>query len=86
MLGLDSTQESSTKIVSEMTNKEMEHGSSCVTMSRVKRFTDIGIKDGIEKNHLLCVKIRKQKRMEKRMLEEKRLASLCRLTIQKYFT
>ena len=49
-----------TKIVSEMTNKEIEHRPSYVTMIHVKRFTDIRIKDDIEKNHL-CIKIHKQK-------------------------
>ena len=45
-------------------------------MSYVKQFTDIGIKDIIEKN-CLCIKIRKQKWIEKWILEEKRLVSLC---------
>ena len=38
-----------TKIVSEIINKEIEYRLSCIVMSYVKWFTDIGIKDGIEK-------------------------------------
>ena len=47
-----------TKIVSEMTNKEIGYRLLCITMSHVKQFADIGIKDGIEKNYL-CVQIHK---------------------------
>ena len=38
-----------TKIVSEIINKEIEYRLSCIVMSYVKWFTDIGIKDSIEK-------------------------------------
>ena len=64
-------------VVSELTNKEQTDGATYVTMSRVKRFADVGIKDGIDKIRSCYNKIRKHKQMKKRILEERRLEKSC---------
>ena len=72
------------KIVAELTKTEQEYGATYITLSRVQRFSDIGIKDGINKNRL-CDKIRKHKKVKSRILEEERLRSLAAITEDKYF-
>ena len=63
----------------------MEHGLTYVALSRVTKFSNLGIKDteGISKNRL-CRKIRKHPKMEKRLIEEERLREMEQHTL-KYF-
>ena len=63
------------KIVSKLAKTEQEDSATCITISRVMRFSDIEIKDGIDKNRL-CTKIKKYRRIEKRIIEEKWLEKL----------
>ena len=72
------------EIIAELTNTEQEHGGAHVALSRVQRFSDIGIKDGINKNRL-CIKVRNHKKLHKCILEEKRLNALAEQTLKKYF-
>ena len=66
-----------TKVVVSLTDKEKEHGLTYVALSRVTRFTNLGIKDteGLSKNRL-CRKIRKHPKIEKCLLEVNRLRYL----------
>ena len=70
------------KIVVTLTDREKEHGLTYVALSRVTRFTDIGIYDGITKQRL-CSAIKKQSKMRKRIEEEDRLNRSCDLTLSK---
>ena len=74
-----------TKVVVSLTDREREHGLSCVALSRVTNFTNLGIKDteGLSKNRLYT-KIRKHPKMSKRLEEENRLQHLEQITL-KYF-
>ena len=74
-----------TKVVVSLTDKEREHGLTYVALSRVTKFSNLGIKDteGLSK-HRLCTKIRKHPKMTKRLEEENRLRQLEQLTL-KYF-
>ena len=73
------------KMVANLTNKEAEHGLTHAMFSRVRKFSDIGLKDGIAL-HRLCHVIRKQSKMKKRIEEEKRLKKLADATVAKYFS
>ena len=55
-----------TKVVVSLTDKEREHGLTYVALSRVTKFSNLGIKDteGLSK-HRLCTKIRKHPKMKK---------------------
>ena len=64
----------------ELTSTEREHGLTYVALTRSIKFSNIGLKDGISKNRL-CVKIKNQAKMKKRILEEKRLKTLELLTL-----
>jgi hypothetical protein len=74
-----------TKVVVSLTDKEREHGLTYVALSRVTKFSNLGIKDteGLSK-HRLCTKIRKHPKMTKRLDEEKRLRQLEQMTLE-YF-
>ena len=58
---------------------EKEHGLSYVAMSRVTKFSDIGIYDGITANRL-CRSIKKHKKMAPRINAEKRFKALFKKT------
>ena len=64
---------------------EKEQGLTYVALSRVTKFSNLGIKDteGISKNRL-CRKIRMHPKMGKRLIEEERLREMERHTL-KYF-
>ena len=63
-----------TKVVASLADIEIEYGLSRIALSRVTKFTNLGIKDmeGLSKNRL-CAKIRKHPKMSKRLEEENRL-------------
>ena len=63
-----------TKVVASLIDREREHSLSCVALSSVTKFTNLGIKDieGLSKNRLYT-KIRKHPKMSKRLEEENRL-------------
>ena len=65
------------KVVVSLTDREKEHGLTYVALSRVIKFLNLGIKDteGISKNRL-CRKIRIHLKMEKYLIEEKRLRKM----------
>ena len=71
------------KIVAYLGKKEAEHGITYAMLSRVQKFSDIGIKDGISKSRLYEA-IRKQGKMKRRLNEEKRLKRLADITLNKY--
>ena len=58
------------KIVAYLGKKEAEHGITYVMLSRVQKFSDIGIKDGISKSRL-CKTIQKQGKIKRQLNEEK---------------
>ena len=58
------------KMVTNLTNKEAKHGLIYIMFSRVCKFSDIGLKDGIALHHLYHI-IRKQSKMKKQIEEEK---------------
>ena len=60
---------------------EKEHGLTYVAMSRVTRFSDIGLYDGITKNRL-CTSIQNHKKMKPRIQAEQRLRLLFERTKQ----
>ena len=70
------------KIVVTLTDREKEHGLKYVALSRVTKFSDIGIYDRIAKQRL-CSAIKNQSKMRKRMEEEARFSRLCDLTLSK---
>ena len=74
-----------TKVVVSLTDREREHNLSYVALSRVTKFTNLGIKDmeGLSKNRL-CSKTCKHPKMSKCLEEEDRLQYLEQLTL-KYF-
>ena len=51
--------------------------------SRVRKFSDIGLKDRIQRSRL-CEAIRKQPKMARRIREEQRLKNLAMSTWEKY--
>ena len=51
-------------MVIDLGDREMAHGISYVALSRVRKFTNIGLKNGITKNRL-CRIIKKQAKMKK---------------------
>ena len=71
-------------IVVHLDKTEADHGITYVMFSRVRKFSDIGIKDGIDKKRL-CDVIRKQGKMKRRINEETRLKMLADATFNKYF-
>ena len=71
------------KIVAYLGKKEAEHGITYVMLSRVRKFLDIGIKDGIGKSRL-CEAIRKQGKIKRQLNEEKQLKRLSTVTYNKY--
>ena len=66
-----------TKVVVSLIDREREHGLSYVVLSRVTKFTNLGIKDmkGLSKNRL-CSKICKHPKISKYLEEEDRLRYL----------
>jgi len=75
----------SNKVVVSLTDREKEHGLTYVALSRVTKFSNLGIKDteGISKNRL-CRKIRMHPKMGKHLIEEERLRKMEQQTL-KYF-
>ena len=71
-------------IVVHLGKTEADHGITCVMFSRVRKFSDIGTKDGIDKQRL-CEATRKQGKMKRRINEETRLKMLADVTLNKYF-
>ena len=71
-------------LVVNIGDKELDHGSTCVVLSRVTKFMFIGLKNGISKNRLYKI-IARHKKMKPRIEEEKRLRMLCENTL-KYFS
>ena len=73
------------KVVVSLMAREKEHRLTYVALSRVTKFSNLGIKDteGISKNRL-CRKMRVHPKMEKRLIEEERLRKLEQQTL-KYF-
>ena len=63
------------KVVVSLTSSEKEHGLMYVALSHVTKFSNIGIKDGIDKNRL-CTKIRRQAKMTPRIRAESRFHQL----------
>ena len=61
----------------------MEHGITYVMFSRVRKFSDIGLKDRIQRSRL-CEAIRKQPKMARQIREEQRLKNLAMSTWEKY--
>ena len=59
------------KVIVYLMDKEREHGQTYVTLSRVTKFSNLGIKDtkGLSKNQL-CKKICNHPKMKKRLQEE----------------
>ena len=57
-----------TKVVVCLTDKECEHRQTYIALSRVIKFSNLGIKDteGLSKNRL-CKKIRNHPKMKKRL-------------------
>ena len=49
------------KVVIDLGSRELSHGASYVALSRVTKFTNIGLKKGITMNRL-CQSIKKQKK------------------------
>jgi len=74
-----------TKVIVSLMDKEREYGQTYVVLSRVTKFSNLGIKDteGLSKNRL-CKKIHNYPKMKKRLLEEERLKYLEEITLQ-YF-
>ena len=68
------------KVVIDLGPRELWHGVSYVALSRVTKFTNIGLKKGIAMNRL-CKSIKKQKKIKGRLAEEKRLNLLCEKTM-----
>ena len=65
------------KAVVSLTDREKEHGLTYVALSRVTKFSNLGIKDiqGLSKNRL-CRKIHLHPKMKKRLIEEERLCKI----------
>ena len=61
---------------------EKEHGLSYTAFSRVTRFENFGILDGVTRQRL-CEAVKGHKKVEHRVKEEARLRELCCLTIEK---
>ena len=72
------------KVVIDLGSRELWHGVSYVALSRVTKFTNIGLKKGITKNRL-CKSIKNQKQVKGRIAEEKRLDLLCEKTIINFY-
>ena len=53
-------------MVIDLGDREMAHGISYVALSKVRKFTNIGLKNGITKNRL-CRVIKKQAKIKKRI-------------------
>ena len=64
------------KTVIDLGSREIWHGVSHVSLSRVTKFTNIGLKKGITMN-ILCRSIKKHKKLKGRLAEEKRLHLWC---------
>ena len=71
------------KIIAYLGKKEAKYGITYVMLSRVRKFSDIGIKDGISKSRL-CEAIQKQGKMKRWLNEEKRLKRLSTVAYNKY--
>ena len=73
------------KVVVSLTDREKEHGLTYVALSRVTKFSNLGIKDteGISKNRL-CRKICVHPKMEKHLIKERRFHKIEQDTL-KYF-
>ena len=72
-------------IVMHLGAKEADYRITYVMFSRVCKFSDIGIKDGIDK-HRLCEAIHKQGKMRRCIAEEKQLKMLAEATLSKIFS
>ena len=70
------------KIVVTLTDREKERGLTHVALSRVTKFSDIGIYDKITMQRL-CSVIKNQSKMRKRMEKKTILSRLCDLTLSK---
>ena len=75
----------STKVVMSLTDKEREYNLTYIALSRVTKFTNLGIKDmeGLSKNRL-CTKIHKYPKIKKYLGDDNKLRHLEQL-ILKYF-
>ena len=71
------------KIVAHLMKSEVDHGIICVMLSRVCKFSDIGLKDSLDM-HRLCKVIRKQLKMRRHTNKETRLVRLAQATLDKH--
>ena len=74
----------SKNLVMNIGDKELDHGSTYVALSRVTKFMFIGLKNGISKNRL-CKIIARHKKMKPYIEEKKHLKILCE-NMLKYFS
>ena len=72
------------KIIAYLTTKEADHEITYIMLSYVYKFSNIRIKDGVEK-YRLCEIIRKQSKMKRHLQEEEYLRLLADTTLNKYF-
>lgn len=63
------------KVVVSLTSSEREHGLTYIALSRVTKFSDIGILDGVDENRLLT-KVRNHSKMAARIQAEERFCQL----------
>ena len=73
------------KVIANLTDREKEYRLAYVTLCRVTKFSNLGIKDteGISKNRL-CRKIHKHPKMEKRLIKEERLREMEQHTLKSF--
>ena len=71
------------KYSARLGDKEMDHGLTYVALSRARKFSDIGLIDGITEDRL-CRKVKLQAKMKPRLEEDKRLHGLFESTKIKY--
>ena len=71
------------KVVADISSKEREHGLTYTAFSRVTKFCDFGLINGITK-HRLINKIYAHAKMKPRMDAEQRLSRLAELTSEKF--
>ena len=69
------------KVVLSLGDIEREHGLTYTAFSRVKRFSDLGLKGGLTHNRL-TLKVRQHPKMAGRMKEERRLRKIVQDTIR----